>query len=368
MLDVLHVIPLLWSGAGRVLTRLCEVQAADLRVGIVTAGSSRGERDWPEYRRCLKNAGVRHTTIDFFDRDSATFWTGVRRLASVIGRERPAVVHTHAGVPAAAAALARSMTAHRCRIVAHFYSWGVGRPGWMDDMDLWGFRQADHTICSSVAYANLLSAGGVPPRRLSLIPWGVDLGPARRTLPGRGQPLTIGFVGRLEPRKRQLELVRVVSALRRCWPDIRLDLVGPSADEAYEREIRRAVRTTGTGRVVRLLGKVKDPSRYVASWDLFVSVSSDEGQGMAVLEAMQCGTPVAAAMVAGIEDFVAAPHAIPLPARATLPAVTKRLRDALGRPDFLVEVGRAGRAYVDRKYQWHTTARRIRRLYGPSLA
>lgn len=364
MLDVLHVIPFLWSGAGRVLTRLCERQAGRLRVGMVTSARARGERDWPDYRRTLARAGVSHSRIDFFSRDPESFWTGARQLANLIDRERPAVVHTHAGVPAAAAAIARGWTAHEFRIVAQFYSWGLGRPAWMDDMDLWGFAHADRVVCSAEAYRRRLVEGGVDRRRICLVPWGVDVTDGRPE-PARGtlRPV-IGFVGRIEPRKRQLELVRVVAALRKRQPDLCLELVGPTADAEYEQAIRAEVARRGLGPAVRLLGKVRDPLAHVSGWDLFVSLSSDEGQGMAVLEAMELGTPVAAQTVAGVEDVVSrGAHAFPIDPRAGTAAIAARLRDLLADPVRLARAGRLGRAFVHARYSWDTTDARINAAY-----
>ena len=53
---VLHVAPFLWSGAGRVISQLCESQQERWEVAIVTSGGLRGLRDWPAYRRRLAGA------------------------------------------------------------------------------------------------------------------------------------------------------------------------------------------------------------------------------------------------------------------------------------------------------------------------
>ncbi len=59
---VLHVIPHLWSGAGAVLTRLCEAQRRSGPVTIVTAGSDGAQADWTAYRVRLRRVGVEHRT------------------------------------------------------------------------------------------------------------------------------------------------------------------------------------------------------------------------------------------------------------------------------------------------------------------
>src|SRR5689334_16745938 len=99
---VLHVIPYLWSGAGSVLTRLCEAQRAHGPVAIVTGGRTGDQPDWPAYRTRLRRAGVEHHQIDFFHRDAQTFWTSVAELRTLVGELKPAVIHAHAGVPACA--------------------------------------------------------------------------------------------------------------------------------------------------------------------------------------------------------------------------------------------------------------------------
>ena len=55
---IVHIIPFLWSGAGKVLTDLCVSQRVQHDVMIVTSGSSKGLSDWPIYRRRLSQNGI----------------------------------------------------------------------------------------------------------------------------------------------------------------------------------------------------------------------------------------------------------------------------------------------------------------------
>ena len=125
---ILHVIPFLWSGAGAAVTRLCESQRLSGPVTIVTADTVEGKSDWPDYRRRLRRAGVAHHRIDFFHRDAATFWSGIERLAALLRRLRPSVVHAHSGAPTAAAAIARTVAGRRTGLIGQMYSWGPDRP------------------------------------------------------------------------------------------------------------------------------------------------------------------------------------------------------------------------------------------------
>lgn len=360
---ILHVAPFLWSGAGRVIAALAAAQARRRHVVVVTA-SRRGDlADWPAYRRTLREAGVRHLTIDTFQRDPAVLWASAARLADVLRDLRPRVIHAHAGTPTCVSALARDIAALHTPLVAQMYSWGPDRPAWMNTQDLWAFRQADRVVSSAAAYSQLLREGGVSARRLTYIPWGLDLPslPLRRAAALDERPRVIGFVGRIEPRKQQIALVDAFADVRRRVPDVRLELVGPIADAAYGAELRRTIARHDLDSVVRVTGLVPDVAALVRHWSLFVSLSTDEGQGLAVLEAMALGVPVAARVVAGIEDFLvdgrtgwALPHR---GARATAAAVVTAL-DARQ-----AGVIRRARTLVERRYDWRAMLARVERLY-----
>jgi glycosyltransferase involved in cell wall biosynthesis len=359
---ILHVAPFLWSGAGSVITRLCEHQRRTGPVVLATTGQSDGLADWPSYRTRLRRAGVRHVTLDGFHRDPPRFWASATRLARLLRELRPQVVHAHAGVPTALAAVARATAGGRVRLIGQMYSWGSDRPAWMDRHDAWAFSQADAVVCSAHAYERTLVAYGVSKRRLAYLPWGLPL----ETLPWRGDrqrtdgPI-IGFVGRIEPRKGQLALVEAFAQVHRTVPTAVLQLVGPVADRDYVARVRAAIRRRGLGGVVRLRGQVPDVPRVLRDWDLFVSLSEDEGQGLAVLEAMAVGVPVAARAVPGIEDFlVGGRTGWAITRVASAAAVMRRaLRDGAASR----AMARRARRMVERRYDWAAMVGGFDRIY-----
>ena len=96
-------------------------------------------------------------------------------------------------------------------------------------------------------------------------------------------------MGRIEPRKQQLQLVEALARVRQTHPNARLELVGPIADAAYAERVRHAIARHRLADAVTLTGRIRDVAARVRKWDLFVSLSSDEGQGLAVQEAMALG-------------------------------------------------------------------------------
>jgi glycosyltransferase involved in cell wall biosynthesis len=361
---VLHIIPFLWSGAGGVLTRLCEEQRQHGPVAIVTTGR-RGDRpDWPTYRARLRRAGVTHHAIDFFHRDGE-FWSRVAQLSQLVRDLKPAVIHAHAGVPACAAVIARRTSGHHSRVIGQMYSWGPNRPDWMNQQDVWGFSQTDRVIVSARAYADLLVRCGVPTRKLVYLPWGLPLEklPLRKVPASRDTAPAIGFVGRIEPRKGQLQLVNAFARVRQVCPTATLELVGPVADESYAARVRGAISSHGLRKVVTLTGEVRDVTTYLRRWDLFVSLSSDEGQGLAVLEAMAIGVPVAARPVAGISDFLIHGRTGFAIERASATGAADAIVNAVSSSARLGAVVRTARRLVERKYSWAQTVKVFDRLY-----
>jgi glycosyltransferase involved in cell wall biosynthesis len=362
---VLHVAPVLWSGAGEAITSLCEFQSTSNEVAILTSARQGIERDWPAYRARLSRAGVAHARVETLSRDPEEFWNATGLVSEILGAWKPSIVHTHAGVPACVVAHAAAAVRRSVRHVAHMYSWNPERPEWMNTMDAWGFSRADVTICSARDYAGLLRAYGVQSRRIVVIPWGVRFGagfPAPADPPGDARPY-LGFVGRAEPRKGQLELVEAVGRLRARWPALRLDLVGPDAVPEYAGRVRDAIRSLGLEANVRLHGYVKDVRALRATWSLFVSLSTDEGQGLAVQEAMADGLPVLALDAPGLRDYLVHGRTAMLIASRRPPVVASAIDRALSSPARLAGIARRGRTMVRRRFDWRRCLAAIESAY-----
>jgi glycosyltransferase involved in cell wall biosynthesis len=363
---VLHVAPYLWSGAGRVITRLVESQRQRHAVGVITSPSTRELRNWPAYDRSLARSGAWRSRIDVFHREADSFWPAVSAMRRAIDEFAPDVLHTHAGTPTAAALMARAASARPdIPLVAHFYSWGLGRPSWMDEMDLWAFAQADAAICSARSYREVLRAGGVARRRLRLIPWGLSIDATGR--PQRSTRRIVGTLGRIERRKGQLALVRAFARLRSRWPEARLEIIGPVAEPRYAAQLRAAITRLKLGDAVRLTGHVADPDRYLRRWTAYVSLSSDEGQGLAVLEAMAAGVPVVALHAAGIEDYLVDGRTGWLLPRRSAAMVAARLDRLFRDPAHASRLSSHAATMVRRRFSWERTLEQINRTYRSVL-
>jgi phosphatidyl-myo-inositol alpha-mannosyltransferase len=145
------------------------------------------------------------------------------------------------------------------------------------------------------------------PGDYKVIPNGVDPTRIQRAVPlTRWQDGTrnILFVGRFEPRKGVLELLKGYRALRKLgFEDTRLLLVGGGPQE---REARRYVATRRL-QGVHFLGRVSDDERnqLFRTCDVYVTPATGrESFGIVLLEAMAAGAPIVASDIHGYKGVV----------------------------------------------------------------
>jgi glycosyltransferase involved in cell wall biosynthesis len=236
----------------------------------------------------------------------------------------------------------------------------------MNRMDVWGIRQAHRVVCSARRYEMMLRDAGVSARRLARVPLGVGverIDAALRRRRHAPRDVRIGFVGRVESRKGQLELIRAFGLLHRRRPDVHLDLVGPIADPAYAARCRAEAVRRGVATHVNWRGHVHDVLPMVIGWRLFVSLSIDEGQGLAVQEAMAAGVPVVALKAPGIEDYLTDGRTGTLIANRQARNVSAAVLDALRSPDALRHTARAAARLIRARYSWDRCESTFDRLY-----
>ena len=179
---------------------------------------------------------------------------------------------------------------------------------------------------------------GLDPSKVSVIYNGVD--PTRFVpLKVRLERPTIAWVGRIQPLKDVLTLIRAVRMLRQTVPDVLCRIYGPDTDIGYTAECRRSVEIAGLGSSIRFEGPVKNSAEAFSSADVAVLSSMSEGFPYTVVEAMMCARPVVATDVGGVAEALDDPSLLAEPqnARSLADALSVQLRrprrdrEALGR-------------------------------------
>lgn len=157
----------------------------------------------------------------------------------------------------------------------------------------------------AIVVTSRFAAQEFPPMSSTLlrqVPLGVDL---RTSRPRQGEPVNDGVlklvhVGRLSREKSPHLAVATAVALHRRGVPVRIDVFGSGP---HEHELR----AMGKGAPVHFHGHVGDRAALasrLASADVALSVCPGETFGLAILEALACGTPVVTADRGGGRELV----------------------------------------------------------------
>jgi len=175
----------------------------------------------------------------------------------------------------------------------------------------WAARQAAGMTTVCQALKDRLVELGADPQRVAVVLHGVDLAmfqpPVDRTALraelGLSRP-TLLSVGHLIERKGHHF---VIAALREL-PDMELVIAGDG--EEFD-SLRALARDSGVSERVRFLGHVDQAElpRWYGAADALVLASSREGIANVMMEALACGTPVAATAVWGAPEVITDPVA-----------------------------------------------------------
>lgn len=169
---------------------------------------------------------------------------------------------------------------------------------------------AHRVIANSCAAFNRLRAEGVPPRKITVIPNGVDTDTFRMIRSVRddddaSQPprrrRRVLMVANLRPEKGHDTLIDAAAAVLRIFPDATFTIAG----DGTERDRLVAYATErGVAAAFSWLGHREDVASIVATSDIFVLPSRTEAFPNALLEAMAAGLPCVATRVGGIPEIV----------------------------------------------------------------
>jgi glycosyltransferase involved in cell wall biosynthesis len=117
------------------------------------------------------------------------------------------------------------------------------------------------------------------------------------------KPWRIGFSGRLNDARKNIRLlVEALAQLKASGKPIELFLIGATLDDAGK-ALLSSYQLMDETRCVGYVAREKLPG-ILASLDVFVIPSHQEGLCIAGLEAMSCGCPVVSTRCGGPEDFV----------------------------------------------------------------
>jgi polysaccharide biosynthesis protein PelF len=232
-------------------------------------------------------------------------------------------------------------------------------------------------VCRSIRDAAASLMPGRPHHALA-IPSMVDLGEFQagdreqvRALWNVGpETPVIGWVGRLDRKKRVEDFIWAAAFTRRRHPEARFVIVGgPDAFmPEYAGELRQLANRLRLGENVMFLGDRPDVARLMAGMDIFVWLSRNEGMPHVISEAGAAGLPVIATRDNGSEEQII--HGVTglfVPHRAPS-EVADTVHQLIVDPARRTRLGSALRSKVEREYSTSVVARRWETLFDEVIA
>lgn len=363
-LTILHVSQPTDGGVG---TYVADAATDQVRRGwrVIVASPAHGD-----LAERIEAAGAKHVAWTASRAPGPGSLLDTVRLARIVEREQPALVHLHsskAGLAGRLAIRARRPTVFQ----PHSWSFEAVRGPVRAGALLWERRAARWgaaIVCVSEAEQRRGAEHGVA-ATWRVIPNGVDLeawpeasgeerSAARRRLTIDERP-TVVCVGRLSRQKGQDVLLEAWPAIVEGVPEAQLVLVGDGPDEQLLRG--------SAGHRVRLVGKRPDVADWLAAADVVAFPSRWEGMSIGMLEAMARGRSVVASDVGGAQEALGREAGAVVPpgdAAALANAIGARLRD----PARAAAEGRAARERAERSHDLRTTTAALAELYKELLA
>ena len=307
------------------------------------------------------------------------------KLARLIRRERPDILHTHtakAGTVGRAAALLAGRKAPP--IVVHTFHGHVLR-GYFGPLSSWFFRLLERWLAKSTTALiavspqvrdDLVALGVAPAERFVVIRLGIELRErvageqngrvdSRRYLGIEADRFAVGWIGRMTAVKRTDDVLVAFKRLRDEGVDAVLCMVGDGPDRA---QLEQRAHDLGIVRETLFVGYQEDVAPFYAAFDALVLPSSNEGTPVSAIEALAAGRPVVATRVGGVPDVVVEGE----DGFLVEPGATDDLADRLVRlardPELRERMGQAGRERVLPRYAVDRLVDDVDRLYRSLLS
>jgi glycosyltransferase involved in cell wall biosynthesis len=312
------------------------------------------------YARLLAAQGVKTSTLDLA---RAPRPSDAKRLAAIIERERPDIVHAVMYQAIQLARMAKPLTTVPFKLVSSPRVNYRSRSLWTLLVDRWLKTRDDLLIAESEATRGfLLKKLGYKPAKVITIRNGVDLAgwPAskidrqkkRMELRLGAADLLVGAVGRLDRQKGFATLIEAMSRLK--GSPLKCAILGDGPERP---RLEALIRRHHLESSVWLLGEKGEIPSWLSAFDLYCLPSLWEGLPNSLLEAMALGLPVVASRVDGVPEAVTSGKDGLLVPPSKPAALAAALKTLAGDPAMRASLGAAAKAAVGERFT-------LRRMIG----
>ncbi|HET8892612.1 MAG TPA: glycosyltransferase family 4 protein [Gaiellaceae bacterium] len=351
---------------------------------LIAGTLARGEESMAEV---AERRGAKIVQLDALHREIGPLRDAkaILRLASIIRRERPTILHTHTAKAGAVGRIA-ALLAGRARppIVVHTFHGHVLR-GYFSPLTTLAFRTLERWLArmstalvavSPEVRDDLVRLRVAPQSKFVVIRLGIELDErvgggdearrtTRRMLGVAEDAFVVGWVGRMTAVKRTDDVIRALRNLVDLDVDAHLLLVGDGPDREH---LERYAHELGVVRRCLFVGYQDDVGRFYEAIDALVLPSANEGTPVSVIEALGARRPAVATRVGGTPDVVRDGIDGFLVEAGDADALAERLAELANDPERREQMGAEGRARVLERYAVDRLVDDVDRLYRSLLA
>ncbi len=210
---------------------------------------------------------------------------------------------------------------------------------------------------------------GIDAGKVVIVPNGVPLPSMPRSAQASDRPIDapcrILYLGALGRRKGTSDLLQALASPRLCTMQWDAVIAGNGDVDSFRKEAE----ALSLADRVRFPGWVgpEDAQALLASADIFVLPSYNEGLPVAVLEAMAAGVPVVTTRVGAIPDLGIDGEAGFMIDPGSIEHLADRLAVLVENPALRVQFGNAGRRRIESSFTIDFTASRLAALYREAV-
>ena len=285
--------------------------------------------------------------------------------ASVVRHSRDAdVIHANWSLAGAAATIGQKW--HRVPLVTTVHGSDIDvatRTSLLRAITRLALSRAARVTAPSNSLEEGVARLGIPRKRLTVVPDGVDTGFFRPGPPSR-QPVIL-FVGALTASKGVQYLLRSFPHVIRQAPAYRAVVIG---DGPARQDLMRLAQELGIETEVQFTGSL--PQLAVRDWmqraQILVLPSLNEGLGVVLLEALACGLPCVGSRVGGIPDVITPDVGLLVPPghpNDLAAAILAILQNAQARRQMSMKA----RERAVRLYAWPSVATRLAEVFAAAV-
>ncbi len=301
----------------------------------------------------------------------------IRRMRKQIIQLQPDLVHAHGtGEYAFAAAQSRApwiLTLHGMR-----HQEVSLRSGWINRYRAWLVERDERAIVNRAPYIISINphVEGVFGNCITNKVYTIEnpIAEAFFQIPDKSKPGHILYVGRLNPRKDIMTLLRAFAHVRKARADARLWLAGEGnvdgAPSPYYLNLRRFVVEVGLDQSVKFLGNLDDNALLAeyAACSALVLTSKVETAPMAIMQAMAAGKPVVSTNAGGARFLVKEGETgfiVPIEDSQALGCALLRVLDDATQAQ---SMGQAARRLAEQRFRASVVAEQTRVVYDIATA